>query len=77
MLHLKPANAFSDAFEELIGRWHDEVVLLEGLQKAKDTITLPAKERRTHLHLLKSMRERIHADLKLIYKKQLRVVKKM
>jgi CHAD domain-containing protein len=75
MFKLKPALAFSGALEELIGQWHDEVVLLEGLQKAKDSASLPPEERLAHLHLLRAMRERIQADLKRIYKKQQKAVK--
>ena len=75
MLQKKSSNIFTDAFQELIGRWHDKLVLLNGLQRFKGRKPLSNREKQRHQKAIIALREKLESDFAQICQKQQRILK--
>jgi CHAD domain-containing protein len=77
MLKNKSSNIFTDSFQELIGRWHDKLVLLNGLQRFKTRKPITSKEKQRHQRAMASLQEMMEHDFLHIRNMQKRMLKKM
>jgi CHAD domain-containing protein len=77
MLQIKSSNDITDSFQELIGRWHDKSVLLNGLQRFRARKPLSAMEKQRFHHAMTILREKIQHDVARIRNMQKRLLQKL